>query len=230
MTPATTQQPTAAEIAPEPCSDLSITELIEWLYQPQHINGILDPGTIAHMESAARLIERLRAATPPVQAPADVPIIDALAEPDIVKRLRTAAMGQVGPATEVDLMLTAADEIERLRAAPSPPAAGVGDALLARDQKAAHDLVFSFPHPDDLANGIVELLTAARADREAAARADGAKVIDALILALQACEKHVKQNYNASGGHWNDPLVWRLVRDHIEPTIKIAAAIRARQP
>lgn len=164
MTPATTQeQPTAAETIDQ--------RLVAMARLHQQSNGDL----AALLYEAWDVISWLRAqewmaATPPVQAPADVPIIDALAEPDIVKRLRTAAMGQVGPATEVDLMLTAADEIERLRAAPSPPAAGVGDALLARDQKAAHDLVFSFPHPDDLANGIVELLTAARADREAAAR------------------------------------------------------------
>jgi chromosome segregation ATPase len=37
--------------------------------------------------------------------------------------------------------------------------------------------------------------------------------------ALRAAEKHVKRNYNASGGWWNDPLVHELVTKHIEPAL-----------
>jgi hypothetical protein len=44
--------------APKPCSDLTVSQLLEWLYGPQWINGSLDPDSEDHMEAAARLIEQ----------------------------------------------------------------------------------------------------------------------------------------------------------------------------
>lgn len=45
--------------APEPCSDLSVGELIEWLDSPQYTNGFLDFEAANHMSAAAELIEKL---------------------------------------------------------------------------------------------------------------------------------------------------------------------------
>lgn len=45
--------------APQPCADLTVTELIEWLANPQYTNGVLDFDAVNHMRSAAELLDRL---------------------------------------------------------------------------------------------------------------------------------------------------------------------------
>lgn len=45
--------------APEPCADISVRELLQWLFMPQYTNGSLDDDHKLHMESAAVLIEKL---------------------------------------------------------------------------------------------------------------------------------------------------------------------------
>jgi hypothetical protein len=43
--------------APEPCSDVTVEELLEWLHQPQYTDGYLDHDHARHMAAAATLIE-----------------------------------------------------------------------------------------------------------------------------------------------------------------------------
>jgi len=43
--------------APEPCSDLSVGTLLEWLYSPQYTNGFFDFEAANHMTAAAKIIE-----------------------------------------------------------------------------------------------------------------------------------------------------------------------------
>ena len=62
---------TLTEPAPQPCAELTVQELLEWLRQPQYTNGRLDEHAAEHMVSAATLIERLRAALETVRVEND---------------------------------------------------------------------------------------------------------------------------------------------------------------
>lgn len=48
--------------SPEPCADLTINDLCEWLANPQYVNGILNFEAVRHMMAAAKVIDRLAAA------------------------------------------------------------------------------------------------------------------------------------------------------------------------
>jgi hypothetical protein len=50
--------------APEPCSDITVEELLEWLHQPQYTDGYLDHDHARHMAAAATLIEHNLRRTP----------------------------------------------------------------------------------------------------------------------------------------------------------------------
>lgn len=44
--------------------------------------------------------------------------------------------------------------------------------------------------------------------------------IKKLRNALEACRQHVRHNHN-SGSWWNDPRVYKLMREHIDPALGI---------
>jgi hypothetical protein len=44
--------------SPDPCADLTINELIEWLDAPQYTNGFLDSEAANHMSAAAELLDK----------------------------------------------------------------------------------------------------------------------------------------------------------------------------
>lgn len=51
--------------------------------------------------------------------------------------------------------------------------------------------------------------------RAEAAEAEVARLRDA----LEACRKHLRHNHRANGGWWNDPAVYRLIREQIDPAL-----------
>lgn len=42
---------------------------------------------------------------------------------------------------------------------------------------------------------------------------------DRLRDALEACRQYLRHHHNANGGWWNDPVVYDLIKKHIDPAL-----------
>jgi hypothetical protein len=70
-------------------------------------------------------------------------------------------------------------------------------------------------------DSVVDIWPATRAlDELKLVLAAQAQEIERLRDALEACRQHVR-HHNNSGSWWNDPIVWKLMREKIDPALGI---------